>query len=365
MTASRFSVIPKKEKTVLTPDQKTFNWLRKQIEDLQEQHLKTTQDLDTALQFYFARIQPQSQTILSILTERVRIAYQLYKSSESFSNQEHKAFKKWIVAEVNEACEKHQSETVLAEMKAVFRELQGVDYEKNTRSELDDFKDNIQEQLHKMGVTIDFSDIDEDGSRDDVMRKVFDQMGESATNQKKSHKDRIKRKKQQEKELKKKAFEEMQKKSISTVYKQLVRTLHPDLEQDSQQKLLKEELMKKLTIAYEKDDFYALFNLEMEWMNRSAARIELQSDERFKEYNALLKDQVKELQDKIFMLVLDSKYAPIAHYCNGFGSTQCALQFEYDSLKKQVQEMQEQVKRMNGPEAEEIFKRILKKKASN
>ena len=61
--------------------------------------------------------------------------------------------------------------------------------------------------------------------------------------------------------------------------------------------------------------------------------------------------------------MLDPKYLPIAHYYNGFGPIKDNVQMVYDDLKKSVQEMQEQVGRMKSPEAEVIFKRILKKKA--
>ncbi|MBC7867390.1 MAG: hypothetical protein H7X88_07640, partial [Gloeobacteraceae cyanobacterium ES-bin-316] len=54
------------------------------------------------------------------------------------------------------------------------------------------------------------------------------------------------------------SIDEVEKKSISELYKELAKMIHPDLEQDEAVRHSKEQLMKELTAAKEKEDVHAM-----------------------------------------------------------------------------------------------------------
>jgi hypothetical protein len=90
--------------------------------------------------------------------------------------------------------------------------------------------------------------------------------------------------------------------------------LHPDLEMDPLVKAEKEALMKKLTVAYDNQDLHTLLSLEITWMNRTASNSEShvqEAEEQLSVYNALLKDQVKSLEEELDALFMHPKFMDI------------------------------------------------------
>jgi len=340
-------------------NQKTFNRLIQTVKDLQSQQDATNRDLDLALQFYYATIKPDEAALLQGITERITIAYQFYKTPKALSKNELKIFKMWLAGEVSKACSIPDFNEISAELKVIFKELNGFDYEEILAQELEATKDEIRERFKRDGIDVDLSDIKMHASHEEIMRNIFQKMGETAFEQMKTSRQAPKTKKQLEKELKKRAFEEMQKKSLSGMYKQLVRVLHPDLEQNPEQKIWKEELMKKLTIAYDHNDLYSLLTIEMEWMNRSAGKMQAQNDEELKMYNTILKDQVRELQAAIDMLVTHPRYIPIQRFYPDRFDGISTIQKQYNDLKKLIQKDKELILLLRTSEAKTIFKEII------
>ncbi len=70
-------------------------------------------------------------------------------------------------------------------------------------------------------------------------------------------------KKHEDEEPVQKFVDQMLDKIYKSFYRQLARTWHPDLEQDYKQRVLKESLIKQLTIAYKNNDLSELLSLEV------------------------------------------------------------------------------------------------------
>lgn len=368
MTTSASHVILAKEtKSLTTPAQKKFNQLKTKVKNLQEKQVRTTQELDTSLQFYYAQIRPEQDTLLAVLIERTKASYQFYKAGKGLSKSELKSLKKLIVEDINSIESMNGGCNTPPEIKEIFSELSGIDYDEMATEKLDFFKESMEARFKEFGADIDLSGIDMNRPQEEVMRDIFRSMGKAAQEFKDSGRETEREirepkrtKKQQEKELKQQAFVETQKKSISAIYKQLARVLHPDLEQDSQEKVWKEELVKKLTSAYKDNDLYALLSIEMEWVNRSAGQLQAQNDEQFEIYNAILRDQAKTLQADIDMLLMHPKYMPIQRYYDyGFDGIR-TLQIELNDIKEQVQFYQKLVERLKTPKAADIFRAAFK-----
>lgn len=79
-----------------------------------------------------------------------------------------------------------------------------------------------------------------------------------------------------------------------------MKQLHPDAEQDEQKKAWKTEMMKKVTEAYEKDDFYTLLQLQLELNIIDEEHLGKLSTEQLKYYNKILNEQIIELEREYF-----------------------------------------------------------------
>lgn len=363
MNTASFNVITKKEKPLLSSDQKTFNRLTKKIKDLYEQKKAVANDLDKSLQFYYENIQPTKMEVLALSVERLKIVYQFYKTTKTVSKADYVVLKEWLKVDVDSACqERDLSDQATVEVRKIFKDVHGVEYDDTYSQDFEDFKGRVQEELKEAGIDVDLSDISADGPQEEIVRKLYAKIGKKISEHKETQKEAPKTKKELEKELKKRAFEEMQTKGLKNIYKQLVRTLHPDLEPDLEQRIWKEELMKRLTFAYEKNDLYSLLTIEMEWMSRSNGQTALQNKEQIKIYNTLLKDQVKELEHSIDVIIMHPKYAPIQQFCYGTTSSfgLVLLKTQYGELKNMVQRLQKNVEMLKGPELELMMKVLIK-----
>lgn len=365
MQNSHTSVNVKKGKNGTVPfHQKTFNRLIKRVQDLQDQQKRIDRELAEALQFYYATILPDESIFLQYLTERINICYECYKKAKGFSKDELKTLKTWLIAITNQACSLYESKDIPTTIKNIFEELNEVGYDECVAQESRELKEIFQKDFKNFfGEDIDLSDVDLADSPEDVVKSIFMKVGKVSSNLQEKSRQASKTKKQIEKDAKKQALENMQAKTLDSMYKQLVRTLHPDLEQDIEKRTLKEELMKKLTVAYEKSDLYSLLKIEMEWMNLSVGKMQIHNDDEVKVYNAILKDQVQELETVNAMLLMHPRYVPIQRfYKNGFDSID-TLRQEYSELKRLTHEVQDMLSRLKISPVKTILEEVVQNKS--
>ncbi len=100
-------------------------------------------------------------------------------------------------------------------------------------------------------------------------------------------------------EQRRRAQESVRLRSLRAVYMSLVKTLHPDTCREEEERLRREELMKRVTVAYEAKDIGLLLRLELEYVQGTVSSADRLADSTLKAYNALLKEQVAALQRAI------------------------------------------------------------------
>ena len=102
------------------------------------------------------------------------------------------------------------------------------------------------------------------------------------------------------------AIDELEKKSVSELYKELAKMIHPDLEQDATLRHSKEQLMKELTAAKEKEDVHAMLIIRQkaDAINKNAGSSQSYTLQLLKMYNSSMKKKLellkRSLQQKIF-----------------------------------------------------------------
>ncbi len=129
-------------------------------------------------------------------------------------------------------------------------------------------------------------------------------------------KEKTKSKKKTVKQLAKEEIqareEEIKAKDLKSIYFTLVKLLHPDIEQDQEKRKQKEEIMKKVTVAYEQKDLYTLLKIEMEWIQEENRSIASMSEKKIKLYIKILKEQYKELQMEFQSIFNDPRLMRLA-----------------------------------------------------
>ncbi len=359
-TAAADIVQIRKVKTTYTSEQKEFHRLKKKVEWLQKEQKNRQDQLDHCLQFYHEKIKPEEEIIDSAMMERVKLVYAFYQKHEGFSKAEREVLSFVILNCIDQICELIEFGKISPEIMQIYKELSGHDLQAVAEEELEHAKNELKEMFKEKGVDVDFSGIDSTDSHEEMLRKMMDSVGdaffEKSNQPQQEPKEKPKTKKQIQKEQRRCEIEELQKRSLNTIYKQLAKTFHPDLEPDVEQKARKEVFMKKLTNAYENNDLYTLLTLENEWMNVSSAQAASQSREQLKIYNAILKDQVRALQDNLGLLISHPKYFQIHKFFEYSYGGIGVLKRVYDALRKDARDLQSLVEELRGPRAEKILR---------
>lgn len=100
-------------------------------------------------------------------------------------------------------------------------------------------------------------------------------------------------------------------KSVREVYRKLASALHPDRAPDEAQRQAKTRLMQRVNQAYAANDLLALLELQLEIEQVDAGHIALASADRVKHYNQVLTEQLAELKAEIEHLEMS--------FCHDFG----------------------------------------------
>jgi len=350
----------KKTKSNLNADQKALQRLKSKIESLQEKEKKQLSGLEDALSFYYENIRPEEEKLSKLLEEKIQLSYQIYKMKKSLSKRERRSFKELIFGDLGDLLRLSGVKGFSLTIDEISQELGWGSSREAISNELQEMVGDLEEMFSDQGVKVDLSGLDAQDGEEEILRKVFEsiQAGMDA----KEDPTVLKQKRSKESEMRQN-IEEMQKKSINTIYKQLAKAFHPDLEQIVEKKHDKEELMKQLTVAYEKKDLYALLDLEMAWINSSSSAPKIESQEQLKIYNSILKDQMKALQERIRTLLFHPKYFPIQPFFYDEFTGMAPLLNIHRVMQEDVQNIRQFVQKLQGPQAEQMIKQILQQES--
>ena len=166
----------------------------------------------------------------------------------------------------------------------------------------------FEEFLNGMGLETDF-DINKwvrDGANPD---DIPDDFKEQIRLKQEEEKNRKSKKKNKKINSKKPSIKELVTKNLSDLYRQLARIFHPDLETDPDQKILKEQLMTDLNLAYEAKNFHLMLQMEIKWLENSSEKFDKMSEDKLQVYIESLKEQIKILHSDLDQVPHQRKYA--------------------------------------------------------
>jgi hypothetical protein len=306
---SSLKIVAKGQKP-LSKNQQLFNKLTQRIERLEKDITQEEQKLAKLLKTHVKEIIPLQNKVAN---SRIQLAMTLEKAAGKFkfSKNQSEKLRDTIVGLCEEAFADIEPSP---EQEAFYDKWSDISYKDEIDISKEEVKDVFSGFVNEMfGMDLNLNDFDDSPEGFAQFQEKLKEQFEQAQSRNQQQ-NRKKTKKQEIKEKTEKAEAELKNKSIRSIYITLAKILHPDTEQDNKLKAQKEEVLKKVTVAYEQKDLTTLLKLEMEWVHQTTEHLEQITDDRLKIYISALKQQVAELEQERINLHYHPRYASVSGY---------------------------------------------------
>lgn len=292
-------VITLKSDKDLSKLQKQFNANVKKINELKQQ----LEDDEASLRLIVTRIQseiiPIEQKHFNKIAELVYV-FDKHYDDPFFKKKEKAKMADFIINQSHELIENKGNQ----ELKTIYDKYADEPFDKMDAKAENATAEMMKDMMSSMfGVEFDEdADVSDPKKMQEYMEK---KMQEKEANAQAKKTNKKKTDKQIEKEEKIKAEAKSISKAARSIYTDLVKAFHPDRERDETERDRKTEIMKRVTQAYEKDDLFELLRLKIELQGSDIDSLTM-ADEQLKYYNKILKEQVRELEENLWQLRMQS-----------------------------------------------------------
>ncbi|MCX8490932.1 MAG: hypothetical protein ORN54_07680, partial [Cyclobacteriaceae bacterium] len=294
----------------LSSQQRKFNSYIKKVETLERDLARFNTKLGGALAYYIKDILPLVQEKKRAQKNLLRVFYDFLHKPKFLRPAQKRTLKTLMQNIMNELL--NDSKEPEDDIKKIFLAIFGISYEQAKEQAFEDIKMDMKDMFDEMGVAMELDFLNHNMTEEEIAQYMNRMRAEMQSKEEEKKRQAFANPKGETKaQIKERLAKEAQDKSISIIYKGLAKALHPDLEQDQSKKGQKEELMKKVTVAYQKKDLHTLLKLELEILYSEERSIDKLSNEKIKAYNDLLREQVEELQMQIDMLPEHPRYSPL------------------------------------------------------
>ena len=298
MSHQALVITPKSDKD-LSKLQKQFNANVKKINALKQQ----LKEDEASLRLIVTRIQgeiiPIEQKHFNKIAELVYV-FDKHYDDPFFKKKEKAKMADFIINQSHELIENNCNQ----ELKAIYDKYADESFDK-----MDAEAENATAEMMKDMMSSMFGvEFDEDADVSDpkkVQEYMEKKMQEKEVNAQAKKASKKKTDKQIEKEEKIKEEAKNISKAARSIYTDLVKAFHPDRERDETERDRKTEIMKMVTQAYENDDLFELLRLKIELQGSDIDSLTM-ADEQLKYYNKILKEQVRELEENLWQLRMQS-----------------------------------------------------------
>lgn len=299
-----------KGQQVLSKNQQTFNKLTKRIETLESEIIAENEKLSQLLTIHGKEINP---LLIKVAHLRVKLAMALAETipENKFTKKQVESIQEIIVAQCTDAFNYIEPDSL---QEKFYDNWANIPYKEEIEVQAEVTKEIYADYISNLyGIDVDMDDFDDSPEGfarfQAQMKEQFEQsgQGQQQSNFKKS-------KKQQAREDALLAEENIKAKNIRSIYIALAKVMHPDTEANELLKGEKEEIMKKVTAAYEQKDLPALLKLEIEWVYKTSEHLEKLTDDKLKIYISALRQQVSELESERNSLQFHPRFDVIKNY---------------------------------------------------
>jgi hypothetical protein len=277
------------EASGLTKEQKTFNRLIGQI----QRRRATLAAWEVAIPAYQTRY---ARDLLPLAEEsedlQVRMVHCLDRASgqKALTKTERRLVSGLIVELAGELAAARED----AGLKEIYNRHSRSDFDREEAAAVEGMKAMVEEMLG-----LDLGDDEAITSPEDVLNRAKAHFeAEEAARQERSGR-RKKSAKQIAREERQQAEAQQAGQSIREVYRKLASALHPDREADPRERERKTVLMQRVNEAYGKNNLLQLLELQLELEHIDQSAIDRIGADRLKHYNAVLKEQLGELDVEV------------------------------------------------------------------
>ncbi len=352
-TRKAIQIVASKDKP-LNKQQQTFNRLTKRIENLQKEIQSESEKLERILNLYSEKVPSLEKAIAE---NQIKLAKKLSLSTRTTKYGKRQLENLGIVIGhlLNEAFTVIEPDE---ETEALYDQWAETSYAEEKELQETEMRMMMEDMLREqMGIELDLSELDDSPeSFARMQQQIREELDRRKEEERQHNASQKKTKKQLEKELKQKEAETMKLKSLRNIYISLAKALHPDTETDPTEKLRKEELMKKVTIAYNEKNLPALLQLEMEWVVSESDHLANMQDQKLKFYIASLKEQVAELERERNALYHHPRFSNIKHFAHYHeANARREINNLVSSHKKQRKSLEELSSIISGPNPKKVI----------
>ncbi len=305
----------------LSKEQKQFNRLVKKVEKLTGDIQEKEQVLENTLVKYHETIKPVKKEIAQSLTEFAKKIHHFLQKFK-YTNSQDSGLSELIVSFLDTAFASIEPDEEVKKIydqysfDGTYNEL----VDESMDSQIEDLIDMLESQF---GIKLDRESMPDlkTASPEEIAvfvaslhQKIRAEQAAEPKELNGNEKKRKPSKAQQQKEVKEKAAEELKNKSLRSLYLSLAKALHPDTGGTEEEVAQKGELMKEVTQAYDAKDLSSLLKLEITWLKGEAGHTGNIADKQLKVYNAVLAEQIDELEQKLTNMSMNPRFFDIEEY---------------------------------------------------
>ncbi len=283
----------------LTPEQKRFNSLIRQIDKARRTLNDWREQVPAFRQAYDKMMQPLQSAFVACSTQWLH-GLDALLSQRTWSRSERRMLTHLLCEDAGMLLGIMEDDTV----KALFDKHSQVSFETGKQRELQSMK-----EMTEMFTGLDLGD--EIRTEEDLAERMHEEMAARAAAEQARKQRRAQGRRKTDAQLRREAEAQLATQSMREVYRKLVSALHPDREPDPDLRAHKNDLMQRVNKAYDAKDLLTLLEVQVQaesvQMAKSVGSI---SGERLQHYNKVLAEQLAGLKTEI-----DAQYS---HFCAEF-----------------------------------------------
>lgn len=276
---------------VLTPAQKKFNTLLRQIER-SRQALAAWNESIVAYRQAHAEVLRPLQSEWQAGHRCWAFALDEALARKGWTRAEHEALREFVCEAAGELLDGASVED--PELEALFARHAEVDFATRQRERMLAMK-AMAEKMTGLDLGVD----EGIGSEADLFQRLQQGFQAQESEQEAEREATTTRRRKTAAQQRREAEAQQATQSVRDIYRKLASALHPDREPDPQQREAKTALMKRVNQAYESNDLLALLELQLQIEQIDADHIADAGDQRVKHYNKVLTEQLAGIKAEV------------------------------------------------------------------
>ncbi len=301
MRPQALQISPSEAGPALTPPQKRFNTLIRQIEKARQTLAAWHDGIGTYRQAHAQVLLPLEDELMAARKQWVFALDELLGQPRGWTKTDRETLRELVCDAAGELLHARDDngDDDDEELKALFARHAEIDFDTERQQMVRAMKD-VAEAM----TGLDLGDDEGIDTQDDLFSRMQQELQAKAAAQEAGHNDTQadapRRKKASSAAQQRREAEAQQAtQSVRDIFRKLASALHPDREADVQQRKVKTALMQKANQAYAANDLLALLELQLQIEQIDASHIASASAERLKHYNKVLGEQLAELKAEI------------------------------------------------------------------